>query len=165
MPLLDSTLAQVIFAFVMIGLFALVLRWTFSGGASVAQADQERATGAEPVSGIDPVTGASATGTATGPERRKSGPDSGAEIGPGRDAEPGSPARDRSPGGPRSSDDYGLLAPAATVDTAEQAARARELLSRAGIRATTTIGSDGRHRVLVFARDLDRARRVAGSSG
>jgi hypothetical protein len=137
---LDSTIAQIIFAFVMIGLFALVLRWTFSGGPA-----QDRAQPEEP-----PTLGGL-----------------GAESPHGIRATCRVPPLDRH-GEPTLSapvDDYGLLAPAAIVETPEQAARMRTLLSQAGIRATTTIGADGRHRVLVFARDLHRARRVAGSSG
>ena len=61
-------------------------------------------------------------------------------------------------------DDYGLLAPVATVDSADEAARVRAMLAVAGIKATTAAGPDGRHRVLVFAKELDRARRVGGWS-
>jgi hypothetical protein len=59
-------------------------------------------------------------------------------------------------------DDFGLLTPVAVVETAEEAQRVRALLTDAGIRATRTVGSDGRHRVLVFSAELDRARRVGG---
>jgi hypothetical protein len=58
------------------------------------------------------------------------------------------------------SDDFGLLAPAATVDTAAEANAFRALLADAGIKATTAPTSDGRHQVLVFPTELDRARRV-----
>lgn len=66
---------------------------------------------------------------------------------------------------PVTSDDFGLLAEVAATDSAEEARRVRELLMGAGIRATTTIGVDGRHRVLVFSTELHRARRVAGGPG
>lgn len=62
---------------------------------------------------------------------------------------------------PPGPDDFGLLAPVATVDTADEATRLRTALSLAGVKATTTITRDGRHQILVFANDLDRARRVA----
>jgi hypothetical protein len=61
-------------------------------------------------------------------------------------------------------DDFGLLAPVATVDTADEAARVKAMLAEAGIKATTAAGPDGRHRVLVFSNELDRARRVGGWS-
>ena len=38
----------------------------------------------------------------------------------------------------------------------------RRLLTEAGIRSTSTLSGDGRHRVLVFGHELMRARRVAG---
>jgi hypothetical protein len=155
-PLLDSALAQVIFAFVMIGLFAFVLRWTFSGSASLEQPDDAQSSAA-PAHSTDASLATTMDPVAAGTPST-------------RDMPPGSPRMDSHEDQPQSPaisavDDYGLLAPAAIVDSAEHGARTRELLGRAGIRATTTIGTDGRHRVLVFARDLDRARRVAGSSG
>jgi hypothetical protein len=67
-----------------------------------------------------------------------------------------------SPQAPVQPDDYGLLASVAAVDSAEEAARVRSMLAEAGIRATTTVGADGKHRVLVFRNELHRARRVAG---
>jgi len=60
-----------------------------------------------------------------------------------------------------SDDDFGLLAPVATVDTADEAARLRTALHLADVKATTTVTRDGRHQILVFVKDLDRARRVA----
>ena len=65
---------------------------------------------------------------------------------------------------PSDPDDFGLLAPVATVDTADEAVQVRAMLAEAGIKATTAAGPDGRHRVLVFASELDRARRVGGWS-
>jgi hypothetical protein len=68
------------------------------------------------------------------------------------------------PAEPSDSDDFGLLAPVATVDTADEAARLRAMLAEAGIKATTTAAPAGRYRVLVFSSELDRARRVGGWS-
>jgi hypothetical protein len=65
---------------------------------------------------------------------------------------------------PGASDDFGLLAEVAALESAEDARRVRGVLAEAGIRATTTVAADGRHRVLVFASDIHRARRVAGGS-
>src|SRR5262245_35007621 len=59
--------------------------------------------------------------------------------------------------------DFGLLATVAVVATATRAARLRRHLAEAGIRATTAIDRDGRHRVLVFASELYRARRIGGT--
>lgn len=71
------------------------------------------------------------------------------------------PARAPRPGPPRApSDDYGLLRAAATVTDPEVASRIRSLLSAAGIRATIASAPDGRVRVLVFERELYRARRL-----
>ena len=70
----------------------------------------------------------------------------------------------RNPPEPGTPDDFGLLTPVAVVETAEEAQRLRALLTDAGIRATRTVGSDGRHRVLVFSAELDRARHVGGWS-
>jgi hypothetical protein len=63
---------------------------------------------------------------------------------------------------PRPPDDFGLLTPVAIVETADEAQRLRALLAGAGVRATCTVGSDGRHRVLVFTAEVDRARNIAG---
>ena len=72
-------------------------------------------------------------------------------------------SRDGKPAWPSSDpEDYGLLAPVATVDTADEASRIKAMLAEAGIKATTAAGTDGRHRVLVFSAELDRARRVTG---
>ena len=65
---------------------------------------------------------------------------------------------------PREPEDFGLLAPVATVDTADEAVRIKAMLAEAGIKATTAAGADGCHRVLVFSTELDRARRVTGWS-
>ena len=129
MPLLESPLSQLIFAFAMIGLFGFILRWTFSR--------EVRERHALPDDGHSPLgAGISAT------------PADASTAGSTTAAIPAIP------------DDYGLLVTAATVDSVEQASRVRALLRQAGIRATVTVGSDGRHRMLVFSRDLHRARRV-----
>jgi hypothetical protein len=60
-------------------------------------------------------------------------------------------------------DDYGLLGPAAVADTPEIADEIRQLLGDAGIRATRAVGRDGRTAVLVFAEELEEARRVVGA--
>jgi hypothetical protein len=61
-------------------------------------------------------------------------------------------------------DDYGLLASAAVVRTLADAALIREHLHSAGIRATLATAPDGRIRVLVFADEVNRARRVVGET-
>jgi len=62
--------------------------------------------------------------------------------------------------------DFGLLGTVALLDTPDEAARVRALLGEAGIRATVSQSDvDGRYRVLVFASELNRARRVGGWSG
>jgi hypothetical protein len=61
-------------------------------------------------------------------------------------------------------DDFGLLAPVAITDDEAAAARLKARLGEARIRATTTKGSDGRYRVLVFSTEVDRARRVGGTT-
>ena len=63
-----------------------------------------------------------------------------------------------------SDDDFGLLAPVAVTNDPEEAGRLKSRLADARIRATTTKGRDGRYRVLVFASELDRARRVGGTT-
>ena len=61
-------------------------------------------------------------------------------------------------------EDYGLLYPAAVTEDPEVADEIRRLLSEAGIRATTTIRRDGRVSVLVFAEEVEEARRLVGGS-
>src|SRR4051812_10260061 len=56
-------------------------------------------------------------------------------------------------------DDYGLLCPAAVTDEPEIAAEIRRLLADAGIRATQAVRLDGRVTVLVFAEQVEEARR------
>jgi hypothetical protein len=76
-----------------------------------------------------------------------------------RDAETPAPA---TPAPPR--DDYGLLASAAVVRTLADAALIRDHLHSVGIRATLATAPDGRVRVLVFADEVGRARRVVGET-
>ena len=61
-------------------------------------------------------------------------------------------------------DDYGLLGPAAVTDDPDVADEIRRLLGLAGIRATQAVGHDGRTAVLVFAEELEEARRLVGDS-
>ena len=63
-------------------------------------------------------------------------------------------------------EDYGLLAPAALADDADVADEVRRLLAVARIRSTHAVRCDGRIVVLVFAEEVDEARRLAagGSS-
>ena len=146
MPLLEGhVFLQVALVFAVIGALGLILKWTFSRGKGAPSWPAETPThsqppawpavSAKPWSATDPP----AVNTSTN----------------------GSPAIPSSSAGP---DDYGLLSSVAAVDTAQEAARVRSLLADAGIRATTTVGVDGRHRVLVFNAELHRARRVAGGA-
>jgi hypothetical protein len=61
-------------------------------------------------------------------------------------------------------DDYGLLAPAAVTDDPDVAEEIRRLLDGAGIRATQAVDDDGRMAVLVFAEEVEEARRLVGGS-
>ncbi len=61
-------------------------------------------------------------------------------------------------------DDFGLLRPASTVDDRSTARAQARTLREAGIRATVGGAADGRYHVLVFARELDRARRYLPSA-
>jgi hypothetical protein len=61
-------------------------------------------------------------------------------------------------------DDYGLLYPAAVTDEPAVADEIRGLLCAAGIRATQAVGGDGRVAVLVFAEQVEEARRLVGGS-
>jgi hypothetical protein len=61
-------------------------------------------------------------------------------------------------------DDYGLLCPAAITDDAGLADDILRLLGDAGIRATRARSHDGRMAVLVFAEQVEEARRLVGGS-
>jgi hypothetical protein len=56
-------------------------------------------------------------------------------------------------------DDFGLLCAAAVADDLQEADEIRLLLAEAGIRATSGMRRDGRVAVLVFAEELEAARR------
>ena len=55
--------------------------------------------------------------------------------------------------------ELGLLVVIATVDRADAAER-RKVLAGAGIRASTSLRSDGRYDLLVFTRDVERAQEL-----
>ncbi len=61
-------------------------------------------------------------------------------------------------------EDYGLLWPAAVTEDPEVADEVRRLLGEAGIRATSAVRRDGRVTVLVFAEEVEEARRLVGDS-
>jgi hypothetical protein len=61
-------------------------------------------------------------------------------------------------------DDYGLLCPAAVTPDADVADEIRQLLGAAGIRATHAVDREGRTAVLVFAEEVETARRLVGDS-
>ena len=56
--------------------------------------------------------------------------------------------------------DHGLLRPVAELPDRAAGSALRAVLSDAGIRSTLGVRRDGRVQVLVFADDLDRARRL-----
>jgi hypothetical protein len=61
-------------------------------------------------------------------------------------------------------EDYGLLCPAAVTDDAAVADEILRLLGDAGIRATQAVDREGRMAVLVFAEEVEEARRLVGDS-
>ena len=61
-------------------------------------------------------------------------------------------------------DDYGLLCPAAVTGDGEIADEIRRMLGEAGIRATQAVDREGRTVVLVFAEEVEAARRLVGDS-
>jgi hypothetical protein len=61
-------------------------------------------------------------------------------------------------------EDYGLLSPAAITDEPDVADEIRLVLAAAGIRTTQAARRDGRVAVLVFAEELDEARRLVGDT-
>jgi hypothetical protein len=67
------------------------------------------------------------------------------------------------PPGPEA--DFGLLTEIASVPGVPAGRQLRALLSDAGIRSTLTTDRTGRTRVLVFAPDAERARRLVGPTG
>ncbi|MGE5828452.1 MAG: SPOR domain-containing protein [Micromonosporaceae bacterium] len=144
----DGVIVQIFIAFVMIGALGLVLRWTFGG----PRRSSLRGTG-EPAA---TSTGEPAPPDVTAPLEPR--PVDGPMPPPGE-----VPVSVASPAGTAVAEDFGLLTPVVTVETAAMADRVRARLRAAGIRATTSRGQDGRYRVLVFSSDLRRARRIEGS--
>jgi hypothetical protein len=61
--------------------------------------------------------------------------------------------------------DHGLLRPVAELPDRAAGSALRAVLSDAGIRSTLGVRKDGRVQVLVFADDLDAARRLVPPSG
>jgi hypothetical protein len=59
--------------------------------------------------------------------------------------------------------DYGLLRSVSMVGDLAFAREVRDRLRSAGVRATLATGPDGMVRILVFADELDRARRLISS--
>jgi hypothetical protein len=155
---------QVALVFGLIALLGLVLRWTFGRDPALPshrprrRSLRRRRTGSarEPnrpdASPISPAAGAAALAPAS--------------SGAAESARPSSDARGSESGGTPNGtrDDYGLLAVAADVATADEAATLRRVLREAGIRNTSALAANGRHKVLVFGQDLMRARRVAGGA-
>jgi hypothetical protein len=134
-------------ALLVIGAFALALRWTFdrdaAHGGDGEGAPADLPTGAGP--GLP---------TGAGPGLpTNAGPGAGPNAGPGTGPGIGSDA-----------DDLGLLAAVALAPDAATAQSVRRRLAEAGIRSTVSTGLDGLTRVLVFADEIDRARRVVGGS-
>jgi hypothetical protein len=128
--------AEILIAFAMVGLLGLILRFTFGR-------DVPGAPGTDGIPGVDGTFDLDDTSYVVVSE---------------------TPPPPAPLAAPAASDDFGLLAPVAIVDDEDQALRLRTRLGEANIRATTTRGADGRYRVLVFATELDRARRVAGTT-
>jgi len=165
--------------FGLIGLLGLVLRWTFGRDSATSSGTgrrgrrhlRRRDRGQEPATGERPASGKRADRTkAAGKKPRgkqrvgdKAAVDATAWGRSVSDARPTSPAptRPAAAAAPHH-EDYGLLAVAAEVGTADEAATVRRLLKDAGIRNTNAVAADGRHKVLVFGHELMRARRVAG---
>jgi len=153
---------QIILVFAMIGVLGLLLRWAFSRDKQAPQ---------WPASAASPPDSASAEGqpasTETQPASAEAQPAS-AEAQPGTAAGAAAPFVADAGSAPTTADvereDYGLLSEVAIAPSGEEAERIKARLGAVGIRATTTVGRDGRHRVLVFASEIHRARRVAGGS-
>jgi hypothetical protein len=136
--------AEILIAFAMVGLLGLILRFTFGRDSSTG-ADSGRDDSSLELS-EDAYVVVSEEPAAT------------PLLAPLTSPTPPAPSADAAP------DDFGLLAPVAVTDDAEEAARLKARLTEARIRATTTRGADGRYRVLVFSTELDRARRVGGGT-
>src|SRR5262249_18593968 len=126
--------AGILIAFAMVGLLGLILRFTFS--RELPHGSDDPATAGRAGDGTLDLDDESFTVV----------------------------SEDPAPAFTRAVDDFGLLAPVAIRDAEAAATRLRAGRGEAHIRATTTKGSDGRYRVLVFSTELDRARRVGGTT-
>jgi hypothetical protein len=137
---------QLALVFGLVAVLGLVLRWTFGRNPALPR---RRPT---------PRLFRRGRNDSQGPQRPAASP-----ISPATAPRVGLGAGTGSGSFRKASDDYGLLAVAADVGTAEEAATVRRLLTEAGIRNTSTVAA-GRHKVLVFGHELMRARRVAGGA-
>jgi hypothetical protein len=164
---------QIILVFAMIGVLGLLLRWAFGRDKRAPQwpateSADTRPLDVRPADTLPADTLPADTLPAdtlpadTLPADSRSAAAAGGAAGFVADAGP-TPADVPAADQPVEREDYGLLAEAATAPTGEGAERIKARLGAVGIRATTTVGRDGRHRVLVFASEIHRARRVAGS--
>jgi len=151
---------QIILVFAMIGVLGLLLRWAFARDKQAPQWPASAASTASP-----PDSAASPPASAeTQPASAEAQPAS-AEAQPGAAPAAAAPfVADAPTAADVEREDYGLLAEVAIAASGEEAERIKARLGAVGIRATTTVGRDGRHRVLVFASEIHRARRVAGGS-
>lgn len=61
-------------------------------------------------------------------------------------------------------EDFGLLSPVALAEDTDVAREVRRILTAAGIRSTTATSFHGHLTVLVFAEEVDLARRLVGGS-
>lgn len=136
---------QVALVFGLIAVLGLVLRWAFGRDSALPRQRPKRR-----------LFGRGNREDAQSPLRPSASPISPATAPRTAMGAASTPAR-------KLADDYGLLAVAADVGTAEEAATVRRLLTEAGIRNTSTVAA-GRHKVLVFGHELMRARRVAGGA-
>jgi hypothetical protein len=145
---LNSSSVEILIAFAMIGLLGLILRYTF--GRDLRQRPDD---GSLPwAAPTRPEPGEDAEPPATSDDATRAAPMTTSALVPDTPAD-----LDDTLG---SGAEFGLLAVVAETATAEEAARLRIRLRDAHIRATTARGRDGRHRVLVFPDELDKARRA-----
>lgn len=137
---------SILIAFGLIAGLAIVLRWTY--GSDLA----ERRYQVSPADD-DPITPA----TATDP------PAPGTDLVPdgAHEAIDPVPHDGRVDAAEAADEGFGLLRTAYVADTDRAASLVREVLGEAGIRSTVT-HRDGRISVMVFADQLDEARRLVG---
>ncbi len=150
MPVIEGqAFAQVAIVFGVIGLVGLILRWAFR---------RSPGSPAWPLHRPDPSKAHPAAGSALTPptagQAHSPSPAPGAVTGRPMPTAEATAARE----------DYGLLTVIADLGTAEEAARGRDRLVSLGIRATTAVTSDGRHRILVFHNEAMRGRRALGGN-